>query len=168
MQKDYWNIAKRNFRILGVISAVFFLFLVLALASAPAITSAFVAVAAYTAVVLLISVLLFVIASMFKNRNSKAIVVSYWYLGIVTTLDLFGDLFSLPNIRSVESILSKVIVYLVLIYLFDNVYKASKQMPQPAVQVSNPPVMATSVTPAAPANPAPAVPENPTNPTTQA
>ena len=164
MQKDYWNIAKRNFRILGVIATVFSLFLILALVSAPAITSAFVAVAAYTLVVLAISVLLFVIASLFKNRNPKAIVVSYWYLGIVTALDLIGDLFSLPNIRSVESILSKVVVYLVLIYLFNNVYKASKQMPQHVAQ-PNPTVVATSATPATPAS---AVPENPTNPTTQA
>ncbi len=146
MQKDYWNIAKRNFRVLGVISAVFFLFLVLALASANPAAPAYVAVVTYTAVIFAISVLLFVIASLFKNRNPKTIVVSYWYLGIVTALDLIGDLFSLPTIRTVESILSKVLVYLILIYLFNNVYKASKQMLQPVAQ-PNAPVVATSTTP---------------------
>ncbi len=122
MKKDYWNISKRNFRAMAIISVVFVvLFGLTALDSPAAVQSALLV----PVVVLFITFVLFlVIASLFKKHSPMAIKVGYTYVGLVFIYDLIaGFIVGSPT----NGIAYKILGLLVLVYLLVNIYKASKQ-----------------------------------------
>lgn len=127
MQKDYWNISRKNFRAMAVVSVIFAVLFGLTASDSPAAVQGALFV---PVVVLLITFILFlVIASLFKKHSPMAIKVAYSYVGLVFIYDLIaGFILGSPT----SGIIYKLIGLLVLIYLFVNIYKASKQTINPA------------------------------------
>ena len=122
MQKDYWNLSKRNFRAMAIASLILAILFGLTALNAPATVQGALIV---PVVVLLITFVLFlVIASLFKKHSPMAIKVGYTYLGLIVVYDLIAG-FVLGSPAS--GIVYKILGLLVLAYLFVNIYKASKQ-----------------------------------------
>jgi hypothetical protein len=122
MQKDYWNISKRNFRAMGIVSAIFAVLFGLTAMDSPAVVQGGLF---GTVVFFLITFILFlVIASLFKKHSPMAITVGYVYLGLALIYDIVAG-FIMGSASS--GIAYKLLGLLVLVYLFVNIYKASKQ-----------------------------------------
>jgi len=122
MQKDYWDISKRNFRALGIVTIILAMFFESASSSAPVMfrTGLLIMVAFY----LITTAMFFFIANLFKKRSANAIIVSYVYLGIAGAYFIVIN-FILDSVSN--GLLGKVLGVLILIYLFINVRNASKQ-----------------------------------------
>lgn len=107
---DYWNISYRNFLVLGVFCAFvsFFLFF-----------STFIG----ALILLLIGIFYVFVSSMLKKHNRYGIFIGY---GIVF-LGLLGNLVN--NVAHLSFTLTDVLGYVVLLYIFVNLYKAQKQTP---------------------------------------
>ena len=126
MQKDYWNIAKRNFRAMAIIALVLTLFSILGVTSANNYNVAL-PMLIMEAFFVVTTVVLFIIASLFKKKSPKAIVVAYWYLGISLAFSLVDYFILNSPSQFLQGIIYKILGYLILIYLFDNVHKAAQQ-----------------------------------------
>ncbi len=122
MQKDYWNISKRNFRAMSIMAAIFaVLFGLTALDSSDIVRNSLLGTVLFFAITFM---LFLFIASLFKKRSPMAIKVGYTYLCLVFVYDVFsGFIMNPPSSR----IVYKILVMLLLFYLFYNIYKASKQ-----------------------------------------
>ncbi|PCI29563.1 hypothetical protein COB55_01950 [Candidatus Wolfebacteria bacterium] len=134
MQKDYMNLAKRNFRAMAFIA---FFPSALFLANAFTITGGLSALESRMAFLrigifyLVTFVVLLIIASLFKKKSPKAIVLAYTYIGFAFILSLVNYfIINSPSDFFKGGIGFKVLGYIVLIYLLNSVYKASKQKPQ--------------------------------------
>lgn len=124
MQKDYWNICKRNFRALGVIYIIIAVFLGLGIADSTNPESVRSALISGEVFIIIGCVMFFILAFLFKKRSKKAIPVAYVYLTIAAIFSIVNNfILSLPS----EGIAYKIIGLLILAYLFQGVYKASKQ-----------------------------------------
>lgn len=124
MQKDYWIIAKKNFRAMGVVSTIFFV--ICALGGFDSSNQWVVQKTLLIGMLFFIvtSVLFFIIASLFKRRSPMAIKVAYVYLTIsVIVSTIFNFILGSP----LNSITYKLLGLAVLVYLFVGVYKASRQ-----------------------------------------
>jgi hypothetical protein len=124
MRKDYWNISKRNFRAMAVVVAIVAIIFGLTAYSGnipdPAKTTA-----GYTALFFGISFVFFVAtAILFMRHSPKAITIGYAYTGLAFIYVLIAN-FVMSN--PLDGTIYKVGGLLVLLYLFYNVYKASKQ-----------------------------------------
>jgi hypothetical protein len=125
MQKDYWVIAKKNFRAMGIVSSIFFAVCALGGfdSSNPWIVQKMLLVGMLF--FLVTSILFFIIASLFKRRSPLATKVAYTYLTIsVVVTIILNFILSSPF----DSILYKLLGLAILAYLFSGVYKASKQI----------------------------------------
>lgn len=118
MQKDYWDISKRNFTSIGVVALFGAIFSGLAPGTAIA-TQIFFGI---------VAVLFFVIAFLFKTGSSTAVSLSYICI-TVAALYLVVDAFLIFSSQtySAELLVSKVVSLLILLYLFNSTRKASKQ-----------------------------------------
>ena len=125
MQKDYWNIAKRNFRAMGIVSILFVIIFALGIIDQTNPASVRNSLLLIEGFFVLTVILFFVISTLFKKHSPKAIVVGYSYLAVVLVFSLVNDfIINSPSNFTVY----KVISYIVIGYLFNNVYKASKQV----------------------------------------
>jgi hypothetical protein len=126
MQKDYWNISKRNFRAMAIISVIFAILFGLTASDSPVPVQN--ALLLPVAVLFITFVVSLVIASLFKKHSPMAIKVGYLYVGLVFIYDLIaGFILGSPT----SGIAYKVLGLLVLAYLFVNIYMASKQTVSP-------------------------------------
>ncbi len=126
MQKDYWNISKRNFRAMGIISLIFAVLLGITAMDSRATDVAQAKLMIPVAFFIVSAVLFMVIATLFKKHSPKAIAVGYGYVGLAFIVSIiYNFILSSPA----DGILSKVLGLLVLVYLFVNIQKASKQNP---------------------------------------
>ena len=124
MQKDYWNIAKRNFRAMGIIAVLVSIIFGLGIMDSTNPDSVRTWLLGVLAFLVLTFILFFVIASLFKKHSPKAIVVAYSYLTVATIFSVVGNfILSSPS----NGLIFKLLNLLILAYLFENVYKASKQ-----------------------------------------
>jgi hypothetical protein len=123
MPKDYWDIAKNNFRILAIVSTVLTVLYILNFLQ---FRQPILLIGA--AMCLIDTVVRFVLTSLFKKKSRKAITVGYTYLALAFTLNLVNYLIlNSPADFFKQGILFKILGLLILVYLFNNVYKASKQ-----------------------------------------
>ena len=124
MQKDYWNIAKRNFRAMGIVSVLFVIIFALGIidqTNSTAIRNSLLLVEGFF---VLTVILFFVTSSLFKKHSPKAITVGYSYLGVALIFSLVNDfIINSPSNFTIYKVMS----YIVIGYLFNNVYRASKQ-----------------------------------------
>ena len=127
MQKDYWNISKRNFRAMGIISCIFVIIFGLGFFDSTNSHSVKMGMLGSLVFFAITLILYFIIASMFKKRSPKAILVSYIYLSLAFLFSLANNFILNSPSEFTDGILPKLLGYIVLLYLFLNVYKASKQ-----------------------------------------
>ncbi len=123
MQKDYWNISKRNFRAMGIIAVLAAIVVGLGIldsANSESVRNGLVKIEIFLGIAI---ILFFVIASLFKKRSKKAIIVAYIYLGIAFLFSIMDFILSAPS----NDLIARILGLAVLIYLFINTYKASKQ-----------------------------------------
>lgn len=115
-QKDYWDISKRNFIALSILMILSSLTLGVLLV--PGNLS--VAIVILVALAILFSIL----AILFKKHSPYAITIAYVYIALVFVYGIVtGFILNSPF----EGLFTKIISFLVLFYIFDNVRKASKQ-----------------------------------------
>jgi hypothetical protein len=116
-QKDYWNISKRNFRAMAVVTLLV-MFLFIAGGALPG--------AAYPILFLALSFIVFVITTiLFKKHSPKAVIVAYIYTGLTFIYVIIFNFILSPS--PLDGLFYKMGGLLVLFYLFNCVYKASKQ-----------------------------------------
>ncbi len=133
MQKDYWNISYRNFQALGILIAIFVVLLAFSVFTSDLSARTLISFVILVAV----CALLFVISSLFKKRNPKAIVVANTYLWIILILSIVQNFLLSPPL---DGIIIKIISLLIWYYLFINVRHASKQGITPAAPAPTPTV----------------------------
>jgi hypothetical protein len=127
-KKDYWNICKRNFRAMGIASFLFvILFGLTLLDSSNSGVKVLTKLASIVAFFFITGILFLVIASMFKGHSQKAVMVAYLYLAVSTIFTLVNYLVLSSPSEFTNGITTKILSFVVLIYLFFTVYKASKQ-----------------------------------------
>ncbi len=127
MQKDYWNISKRNFRAMAIVSIIFVIIAALGGLDSSNAVSMQNTLLSLMLLFLTTTVLFFIIASLFKRRSPKAIKVAYGYLAIIIVFALFSSF--IPGLPA-TTLVSKLISLIIPVYLLVNVYKASKQAVQ--------------------------------------
>ena len=127
MQKDYWNISKRDFRMMGVIFILASLIVGLGLFNTSIPSNQKMLVTITFIVCILFVVLFFWLAALFRKHSSKAITISYVYLIASLVYFLFTDFILKSFSDFTNGIIINLLRYLIFIYLLVNVYKASKQ-----------------------------------------
>jgi len=110
MKKDYWNICRRNFNAMAVLSAIVFL-LLMSKASLIMTLSLLIEVVVY-----------FVLARMYKKHSTIAIAASYVILGLFVVIMIVNNV-----LHHSSFVIQMVLAYLIYAYLIQCVYMAQKQ-----------------------------------------
>ncbi len=127
MQKDYWNVGKRNFRAMGIISILFIIIFGLGFFDSSNPSSIRMILLISLGFFVTTAILFFIISSLFKKHSPKAIIVGYSYLSLTLVYSLVNNFLLNSPSDFANGILFKLLGYVVLAYLFFNVYQASKQ-----------------------------------------
>ncbi len=127
MQKDYWNLAKRNFRAMAVASVIFIIIFGLGFTDSSNPDTVRMYLLASLGFFVLTFIIFLVIASLFKKHSPKAIPIAYTYLSLSLIYSLVNNFVLSSPSDFMNGIVIKILGYVVLVYLFFNVYKASKQ-----------------------------------------
>ncbi len=122
MQRDYWNIARRDFRALGFVVVLILIFLVFAIGSLGSNPTAQTSIVISAVIILIIGAAYFFISHLFKKRSPRAIPLAYTILAVAIVSNVISNIMAGTLIS-----IGMIVGTLIQIYLLNVVYKASKQ-----------------------------------------
>lgn len=127
MKKDYWNILRRDFRILGVLSFFSSSIVIFALINTNILTDQKSSIFTTSILYIISTIIYFVLASLFEKRSPFAITFGYTFIFGTLGYSLFNNFINDSFANFPNGIMVNLLRYLIFIYLLINVYKASKQ-----------------------------------------